>query len=142
MDWATVVAILQNPMFSTMLKDCKNEEEFKSKYATVRSSIDGAAQKYRQQAAQITAGVTPGATAPATGSIDTVVNEFIDSVRVVAAALQPATVKEWLETDGDSNATLAGIKDEFKRRFAENPSAASVYLRQKQTDILIAKNWI
>ena len=141
-----VAAICGDPTLTAIFRGCHTDADLTKQWETYRSTVEKLTQNWCERAG-ITSGVAHTATAAtasgtATRSKDAILQDFIDSVRVVASSITIAELSAWLEDTDSGNDRIKEIKREFKEKYATNPEAALVYLKQKQVDVLMAGNWV
>ena len=139
-----IAAICGDPTLTSIFRNCHTNSDLAKQWDTYSVTCEKLAKNWCERA-----GITADASVPstaATGGVarskDAILQDFIDSVRVVAAGLTIAELSAFLEDVNSGNDKVKEIKQEFRSRYSVNPEAALVYLKQKQVDILMAGNWV
>lgn len=138
-----LAAVCSDPTLTAIFRGCRTDADLQKQWDTYQVTCEKLTQNWSEKAG-IVSGVASTASAAPTGgrSKDAILQDFIDSVRCVANNITIADLSTWLDNENDGAAKVQEIKKEFKRRYADNPEAALVYLKQKQVDVLMGGNWV
>ena len=138
-----LAAVCGDQTMVAIFRNCHTNEELQRQFSVYQTTIEKLTQNWKEKAGIVASVPNAASNAqPAARSMDAILQDFIDSVKCVAASLTISELSAWLNSTDDANPVYAQIKKEFKTRYNDNPEAALVYLKQKQVEILMGGNWV
>lgn len=138
-----LAAVCGDQTLVSIFRGCHTQPELDKKWAMYEDTVQKLTKNWQEKA-----GIVSGIErtdyiigAKEVRSMDAILQDFIDSVRCIAASLTIAELSAWLNNEEGSPSVL-GIKEHFRELYAKDPEEALDYLKQQQVEVLISGKWV